>query len=114
VYDGETGEVFVIQTRITSLTILFYNFSYPAHWLYGHGTAYKNIGTILKDVNFRKGIMMKAGTKQRIPVERYFESGDELLVWGRDKAHFNNRRPIAVILITILVMITVIKKIWAV
>lgn len=83
-YDGETGDVLLSQTN-NEFDDPVYNFSYPAHWSYsGMGSAYKNIGTVLKDIYFRKGIMYyKNGN--RVPVERYFESGDELLVNARDK-----------------------------
>jgi hypothetical protein len=83
-YDSETGDVLLSQTN-NEFDDPVYNFSYPAHWAYsGMGSAYKNIGTVLKDVNFRKGIM-QAPTGERIATERYFESGDELLVWGSDE-----------------------------
>ncbi len=83
-YDGETGDVLLSQTN-NEFDDPVYNFSYPAHWAYsGMGSAYKNIGTVLNEVYFRKGIMhYKNGS--RVPVDRYFESGDELLVNARDK-----------------------------
>ncbi|THU30794.1 hypothetical protein FAM09_29785 [Niastella caeni] len=84
VYDGETGDVLLSQTN-NEFDDPVYNFNYPAHWVYtGMGPAYQNIGTILDSVNFRKGIMYNL-SNQRIPVERYFESGDELLVLGKDQ-----------------------------
>ncbi|WP_207513122.1 PA14 domain-containing protein [Longitalea luteola] len=83
VYDGETGDVLLSQTN-NEFDDPVYNFNYPAHWAYsGMEPAYKNIGTVLK-VNFRKGIM-KFASNERVPVEKYFESGDELLVFARDK-----------------------------
>jgi hypothetical protein len=83
VYDGETGDVLLSQTN-NEFDDPVYNFNYPAHWAYtGMAPAYQNIGTVLKDVYFRKGIMMR-GIKERVPVGRYFESGDELLVYGKD------------------------------
>ncbi len=83
-YDGETGDVLLSQTN-NEFDDPVYNFSYPAHWAYtGMGPAYRNIGTLLKDVYFRKGIMVYPDLS-RVPVERYFESGDELLVYGNDK-----------------------------
>jgi hypothetical protein len=84
IYDGETGDVVLTQTN-NEFDDPVYNFSYPAHWAYtGMAPAYQNIGTLLKGVNFRKGIMLYPN-KQRVPVERYFESGDELLVLGKDQ-----------------------------
>jgi hypothetical protein len=84
VYDGETGDVLLSRTN-NEFDDPMYNFNYPAHWAYsGMGPAYKNIGTVLKGLYFRKGIMYYRSTNTRVPVERYFESGDELLVNGRD------------------------------
>jgi hypothetical protein len=83
VYDGETGDVLLSQTN-NEFDDPVYNFNYPAHWAYtGMAPAYQNIGTVLKGVYFRKGIMMH-GNLARVPVGRYFESGDELLVYGKD------------------------------
>jgi hypothetical protein len=85
VYDGETGDVLLSQTN-NEFDDPVYNFNYPAHWAYtGMGPAYKNIGTVLKDVIFRKGIMRSSDGSKRIAVDRYFESGDEVLVWGKAK-----------------------------
>jgi len=85
VYDGETGDVLLSQTN-NEFDDPMYNFNYPAHWAYtGMGPAYKNIGTVLKNVAFRKGIMWTADVSHRIATARYFESGDELLVRARDK-----------------------------
>ncbi len=82
VYDGETGDVLLSQTN-NEFDDPVYNFNYPAHWAYtGMAPAYQNIGTILNGVYFRKGIMMY-GNKVRVS-GRYFESGDELLVYGKD------------------------------
>lgn len=84
VYDGETGNVLLSQTN-NEFDDPVYNFSYPAHWAFnGMGAAYTNIGTILNNVRFRKGILRTA-SNARVPADRYFESGDELLVYGYDK-----------------------------
>ncbi|AEV99208.1 hypothetical protein A4D02_35580 [Niastella koreensis] len=84
VYDGETGDVLLSQTN-NEFDDPLYNFSYPAHWAYdGMGAAYTNIGTILNDVHFRKGILFSS-SNARMPANRYFKSGDELLVLGYDK-----------------------------
>ncbi|WP_207516076.1 PA14 domain-containing protein [Longitalea luteola] len=84
VYDGETGEVLLTQTN-NEFDDPVYDFNYPAHWAYtGMAPAYQNIGTVLKNIRFRKGIMLY-GNNSRVPASRYFESGDELLVFGNDK-----------------------------
>ncbi|OQP68405.1 GLEYA domain-containing protein [Niastella populi] len=84
VFDGETGDALLSQTN-NEFDDPVYNFNYPAHWAYtGMAPAYLNVGTVLKNVFFRKGIMFYAN-KSRVPAERYFESGDELLVYGNDK-----------------------------
>jgi hypothetical protein len=85
VYDGETGEVLLSQTN-NEFDDPVYNFSYPAHWAYtGMGPAYKNIGAVFNDISFRQGKMFYSDGLREFPVERYFESGDELLVYSRDK-----------------------------
>ncbi len=82
-YDGETGDVLLSQTN-NEFDDPVYNFSYPAHWAYkGMGPAYENIGMVLNKVNFRKGIMMYPNG-QRVQVDKDFESGDEVLVYGYD------------------------------
>lgn len=81
-YDGETGDVLLSQTN-NEFDDPVYNFNYPAHWAYsGMGPAYKNIGTVLKGVYFRKGILYQNG--KRVATEKYFESGDEVLVYGKN------------------------------
>src|SRR5689334_19036848 len=83
VYDKETGDVLLSQTN-NEFDDPVFNFNYPAHWAYeGMGPAYENIGTVLKAVNFRKGIMMYPNG-QRVQVDKYFKSGDEVLVYGYD------------------------------
>jgi hypothetical protein len=92
VYDGETGECLVSQTN-NEFDDPVYNFNYPAHWAYtGMQPAYKNIGTLLKNINFRRGIAYLAnGT--RLAADRYFESGDEILVYGNDKRTSSTNEP---------------------
>lgn len=91
-YDAETGDLLLSQTN-NEFDDPVYNFNYPAHWAYkGMGSAYSNIGTVLKDVNFRRGIMKYQNT-HRVPVDRYFESGDELLVYGYDKRNSTTSDP---------------------
>lgn len=82
VYDAETGGVLLSQTN-NEFDDPVYNFTYPAHWAYsGMEPAYKNIGTVLRNVIFRKGIMFYQNG-QRVPVNQFFESGDEVLVYGQ-------------------------------
>lgn len=91
-YDAETGDLLLSQTN-NEFDDPVYNFNYPAHWAYkGMSSAYKNIGTVLNKVNFRRGIMKYPNT-HRVPVERYFESGDELLVYGYDKRNSTTNDP---------------------
>jgi hypothetical protein len=80
IYDSETGDVLLTETN-NEFDDPVYNFSYPAHWAYtGMGPAYKNLGTTIQDVEFRRGFLFKGAT--RIAAERYFESGDEIWVKG--------------------------------
>ena len=89
VYDGETGDVLLSQTN-NEFDDPLYNFNYPAYWAYtGMEPAYRNIGTILNDVHFKKGILFSSANT-RVPVDNYFESGDELLVLGYDKRNGSN------------------------
>jgi hypothetical protein len=82
VYDGETGEVVLSRTN-NEFNDPVYNFSYPAHWAYsGMGMAYKNIDAIFKNITLVRGKMYYAGTKTPFPMERFFESGDELQLDG--------------------------------
>ncbi|HEY8896371.1 MAG TPA: hypothetical protein VIM79_16205, partial [Niastella sp.] len=91
-YDAETGDVLLSQTN-NEFDDPVYNFNYPAHLAYkGMGPAYSNIGTVLKDVNFRRGIMKYPNT-HRVPVDRYFESGDELLVYGKNRLSSGTNDP---------------------
>ncbi|OQP52821.1 hypothetical protein A4H97_24285 [Niastella yeongjuensis] len=83
VYDGETGDVLVTQTN-NEFDDPVYNFNYPAHWAYsGMGPAYKNIGVVMNGVYFRNGTMYDSVGNQ-VQADRYFESGDELLVVAKD------------------------------
>ncbi len=84
VYDAETGQALLNQTN-NEFDDPLYNFNYPAHWAYsGMGPAYKNIGVTLVKKIVRQGIMLNTdGT--RFNADRYFESGDEILVSARDQ-----------------------------
>lgn len=89
-YDSETGNVVLTQTN-NEFDDPVYNFNYPAHWAYsGMGPAYKNIGTEFRNVLFMQGKMFYNGAGL-VPAEKYFESGDELLVIGKDvRSSFTN------------------------
>lgn len=90
VYDGETGDVLVSRTQ-NEFDDPIYSFNYPAYWAYsGMGAAYKNIGGIFQNVKFLNGkISYKALTETAI--RRYFESGDELIFYGRLRKGKGNR-----------------------
>jgi hypothetical protein len=82
VYDGETGDVLVSQTN-NEFDDPIFNMSYPAHWAYsGMGPAYKNIGAAFRKVRFQQG-RMYYNNRDSFPVSRFFESGDELLVYAK-------------------------------
>lgn len=80
-YDGETGEVVLSRTN-NEFRDAIYNFSYPAHWAYsGMGMAYQNTDAVFKNLKIIKGILYYGGQSTApFPVERFFESGDELLL----------------------------------
>jgi hypothetical protein len=75
-YDIETGEVLLTKTE-NEFNDPLYNFSYPAHWAYdGMGPAYKNVGSILKGINFGS-----IGEIQGISTPtNFFAEGDELIL----------------------------------
>jgi len=83
-YDGETGQVLLSRTN-NEFNDPIYNFSYPAHWAYsGMGMAYKNIDAIFSNLKLIKGKLYYGnGSTTAYPVERFFESGDEVKLVGR-------------------------------
>jgi hypothetical protein len=77
-YDSETGDVVLTRTQ-NEFDDPVYNFSYPAHWAYdGMGGAYRNTGVTLKNVNIFKGLLTDA------TLNKYFSSGDEVMVTGTE------------------------------
>ena len=84
VYDGETGNVLLSRTQ-NEFDDPVYAFSYPAYWAYsGMGAAYKNIGGLFKNAAFYSGRMNWRGSTPA-SLNQYFESGDELLFFGKLK-----------------------------
>lgn len=84
-FDNETGEVLLTRTQ-NEFNDPVYNFKYPAHWAYsGMGPAYQNLqavftsgnGTNIEIVN---GFLQN--TNKYPGMQKYFESGDEILVTG--------------------------------
>ncbi|HEU4470107.1 MAG TPA: PA14 domain-containing protein [Flavisolibacter sp.] len=86
VYDAETGEVVLSRTN-NEFRDPIYNFSYPAHWAYsGMGMAYRNIDAIFKGLKLIKGKLYYGGNSTvPYPVERFFESGDEVQIEGLER-----------------------------
>ncbi len=75
-YDAETGDVLLNSTQ-NMFNDPIYSFNYPAHWKYKDmGMAYKNIGTVLKNVDIFNGIITNGVTNP----ENYFFSGDEVMI----------------------------------
>jgi hypothetical protein len=85
-YDGETGQVLLSRTN-NEFNDPVYNFSYPAHWAYsGMGMAYKNIDDVFTGLRLIKGkLYYGSGSVTPFPVERFFESGDEVQLKGEVK-----------------------------
>jgi hypothetical protein len=83
VYDGETGEVVLSRTN-NEFNDPVFNFSYPAHWAYsGMGMAYKNMDAEFRNLKLISGRLYYGGTSTiPYPVERFFESGDEVQLTG--------------------------------
>jgi hypothetical protein len=89
VYDGETGEVLVSCTN-NEFNDPVYNFSYPSHWAYtGMGLAYQNVDVVLKNKKILNGKIYEADAYTPVS-EKYFESGDEIWVNGREKISGGN------------------------
>jgi hypothetical protein len=81
VYDGETGDVLVSQTN-NEFDDPVYNFNYPAHWAYsGMGSAYKNTGAVFSQWLVKQGKVYYGNGVDTFPMHRFFESGDELLIY---------------------------------
>jgi hypothetical protein len=84
VYDGETGNVLLSRTQ-NEFNDPVYSFNYPAYWAYsGMEGAYKNIGGNFKSVGFLNGKMSYQGMSET-DIKKYFESGDEILFYGKIK-----------------------------
>lgn len=91
VYDAATGNVVLSRTN-NEFNDPIYNFNYPAYWAYsGMGQAYKNIGAVFTgtvakgNLQLNKGILFQTDNV-RYPVERFFESGDEIYVYKANLA----------------------------
>lgn len=71
-FDSETGAPLLTQTS-NEFKDDYYNFSYPAHWIYdGMGQAYKNIG-YEKNISVSEGGIITTS-------EHLFSHGDELMI----------------------------------
>jgi len=92
VYDGETGDVILSRTQ-NEFDDQIYSFNYPAYWAYsGMEGAYENIGARFQNVTFLNGKMNRNNNGQNEnDIKKYFESGDELLFYGRLKKSKGNR-----------------------
>jgi hypothetical protein len=85
IYDGETGEVLLSQTN-NEFDEPVYNFNYPAHWAYtGMGSAYKNAEAKFTKLTVKRGAVYYSVGMRPFPVEKFLESGDEILAYVRDK-----------------------------
>lgn len=79
VFDAETGDVVVSRTN-NEFDDPVYQFNYPAYWAYsGMGPAYKNVDAVFSNKKVIKGRMLNAD-ESPFSAERFFESGDELLL----------------------------------
>ncbi|HWJ25474.1 MAG TPA: PA14 domain-containing protein, partial [Flavisolibacter sp.] len=88
-YDGETGEVVLSRTN-NEFNDPVYNFSYPAHSAYsGMGPAYKNLDARFANLRLIKGKLYYGEPSiVPFPVERFFESGDEVILKGAYRTTF--------------------------
>ncbi|MCP9752453.1 PA14 domain-containing protein [Ferruginibacter sp. HRS2-29] len=77
VYDSETGEPVLTRTN-NEFDDPIYNFSYPAHWAYsGMASAYKNVQKTFTGQQITYGVLRDRS------FEKYFESGDEIILTER-------------------------------
>jgi hypothetical protein len=77
-HDSETGEVLLTKTS-NEFNDPIFNFTYPAHLAYeGMGGAYKNIGAIFRNIDFKSGRIIAPSS-----IEQYFTAGDE--IYGESK-----------------------------
>lgn len=90
-YDAETGNVVLSRTN-NEFNDPVYNFNYPAYWAYsGMDLAYKNINAVFQAIGgtgykLSKGILYQKGGIDIFPMNRFFESGDEVYVSSAVKA----------------------------
>ncbi|RPD38063.1 PA14 domain-containing protein [Chitinophaga barathri] len=91
-FDAETGDAILTATQ-NEHDDPVYNFNYPAGWIYdGMSGAYKNIGTMLENVEFREGrLITSLGTDS---VSGYFASGDEILMYSQNNISANGCDPV--------------------
>jgi hypothetical protein len=83
-FDAETGEPVLTRTY-NEYDDPVYNFSMPAGWIYnGMSGAYKNINTIVSNVNMNQGKIVK-GLDTLVSTADYFAAGDEILIGSKEK-----------------------------
>ncbi|MGN7721556.1 PA14 domain-containing protein [Chitinophaga sp. 22620] len=91
-FDAETGDAILTATQ-NEHDDPIYNFTYPAGWIYdGMSGAYKNIGTLMQNAEFREGrLITSLGTDS---VSGLFASGDEILVYSQNNISANGCDPL--------------------
>lgn len=114
-YDSETGEVLLTRTK-NEFNDTIYNFTYPAHWAYsGMGLAFNNAGAVFKNVEIANGFYNRGNYPA---FNNYFESGDEILVTGKEKTGETQYFPCGVMLseckTNVYASTYTTRKIWAV
>jgi hypothetical protein len=83
-YDSETGEVLLTSTQNEFGDPVF-QFTYPAAWAYdGMSGAYKNIDLTLQHIYIRSG-KINMGIPAGKTAADYFASGDEILIYSKQK-----------------------------
>jgi hypothetical protein len=91
-YDSETGDVLLtgIQNEFGDSV---YQFNYPAAWAYdGMSGAYKNIGFTVSGVTIKGGKIVSGLTEEEVAAG--FASGDEILVYARNKVTGDDCEPV--------------------
>jgi len=78
-YDAQTGDAILTRTQ-NEFNDPIYNFNYPAHWAYsGMEPAYRNISAVFGPIDIAGGKVVNT-LGHYGALDKYFESGDEILV----------------------------------
>ncbi|WP_217603523.1 PA14 domain-containing protein [Chitinophaga sp. GbtcB8] len=91
-YDGESGDVLLTAVQ-NEFGDSIYQFNYPAAWVYdGMSGAYKNTGFTVDSITIKGGKIV-SGVLTHEQVAANLASGDEILVYARNKVSGDDCNP---------------------